>query len=478
MMKKIFLSFCFSLLAALLFCAPPAQAFSNETRDQIVSRLGLYMKHREMFAAGDYAALDKSMNLLLREYDEGKWSDSILREHFRGPFWGSDIAFEESYNKWVKAYPKSVAARLVRGAYYYYIAFNYYSEAERQTKITSLDQIPKEIAEQMNRYAGLSIKDNEAALKLSSGKAVLAYGQLLWLYALQGDREKSRKIYEQANKVAPRNIKARMSYMGTLSTEWLYKPDVGLAEMRKVIADVAQRELPPYDLGEILRPYYFTLLKAGQYEELGKVLNQTQRDYERGKFNDLVLQDYFSIFNTDSPEFTKMLDAWVKAFPKSYAARQARAMHFLSTAATARGAAFISDTSAQEIEGMRLYLKRAMADCRAAGRMTRKPVLTYRTISGISLYNGADDTRKLMLDMANKVDPKNSVVRIEYLFGLQGRWGGSLAEMESFVKEAKTLGLPDEAIYNMEDMILTEKQWLADSIVKTYSELGKLVTGF
>jgi outer membrane protein assembly factor BamD (BamD/ComL family) len=71
--------------------------------------------------SGDYAALDRYLTHLQRSYELGQLSDQQLYQGFRS-LYGDDVANARYFDEWIQGYPKSFAAHLARGAYYYRMA--------------------------------------------------------------------------------------------------------------------------------------------------------------------------------------------------------------------------------------------------------------------------------------------------------------------------------------------------------------------
>lgn len=202
-------------LALLMLAVFPARA---DTKEAIAKKMmSLIDAHREMLAVGDFARLDAGMNKIQAEYEKGQWTDVQLWNLFEGPFNAGDPAFEELYNKWVAAYPKSYAAHYARGAYYFRLVWRYAGKSDQTAEA--------------KRVAVASLQDYTASLSLTA-KPLLTYSQLMGLYALTKDSDKIRAIYDGAVKLDPRNSMARVAYMNVLS-------QVGTtAEMQAVATDL------------------------------------------------------------------------------------------------------------------------------------------------------------------------------------------------------------------------------------------------
>lgn len=227
-----------------------------------------------------------------------------------------------------------------------------------------------------------------------------------------------------------------------------------------------------------MKVFYVRLFRDGRYDILDRELNDIQKKYEAGKISDETLENYFSIFFSPYPEAEGKLDAWVKAYPGSYAALQGRCSYFLETAGTARGDKFIKDTSAKELQGMALYLKRAAADCTAAEPLVKKPVLAYKNLIQIAEMGGADATPRQMLGLANLADPKNVVVRAQYMHSLEPHWGGSLKQMQDFLAQAKLAGVSEHGITRLNGMVLTVLECDYCNGTDDFAKIGTFVTGF
>ncbi len=458
------------LFAVTVLFSTPAHA---EKREVLLKQIALNMAHREMFATSSFAALDQGMNAVQRGYETGLWSDALLWSLFGWPFAGRDDALKEIYDAWVSAYPKSYAARVARASYYIdHASFNWGKPVQK-------DAEGKETgAEIAIKYAEVAFKDCTAALKLSS-KPIHAYARLMVLHALSGDMEKSREILLQANAAVPLNILARHQYILLIAENDKVDASTRLNEMRKFMRETRKENLPPQHVIAVSNVYHGQLLEQSQYALLDEEMNAIQADYEAGKMNDRLLDSFFAVFDMSTdPTLEEKYGAWIAEFPKSYAARQARARYLSGLGWEARGEKLIKDTTGKEVSGMELYMRRAMQDALAAIPLASKPILSYKTVYRISMAFGDHDMRKKAVQYGKTIDPRNTVVRYANMFGLQTKWGGSLKEMEECLAEAKAAGIVDETIILMEDLLLQEKLYLANEMKDEYSKIGQIVTGF
>jgi hypothetical protein len=419
----------------------------------------------EMFMRAQYKDLDREMNQTQDEFKKGLWDDLDLITMMSYPFDSSDADFEEKYNDWLKEYPNSYAGHQARAYYYTDKVFD-------DLKKRKLDQLSQQELSEVRHYADLAIADDKAALKLDT-KPFATYTNLLYLYGLMGEWTKGRQMLDEANKIAPRNTAARYQYMLALA-----KRDRPLKEFESFIDETRKAGLDKKYLRDYDNALNWRYLEEGHYEQLDATMNQVQKDYEVGKINDLELSDYFTVFTRTDSKLETLYNAWVEAYPKSYAARQVRGLYYRELAEDVRGGKYLSQTSQQELSGANNYLKLAFDDDMAALALTAKPIISITQIMAIEQLGGRHDGLDEMLKLAIKTDPKNVSARHVYMNSLQGRWGGSLEEMERYLEAVKASGMPEDHLKSMEDMIIGEKLWVAERKVDDYSAMGKLETGF
>jgi hypothetical protein len=444
----------FAALALVALLGIPSYAETKEEHEKKMTSMN--DAHREMFTAGNFEKLDADMNRLQAEYEKGRWTDIELNYFFNGTFSSVDPAQEDSYNKWVAAYPKSYAARFAR-AYYH----------QRLTKL----YVANQKASEAKRAAGLTLQDYTASLSLTA-KPILTYSQLIGVYGITHDIGKIKVVYDGAAKLDPHNVMARTLYMlelGNFGT---------VADMQALADDLHKIGRSDDDIAIALNIFYVRLFREGRYHDLDREMNAIQKNYEAGKISDANLEAHFGIFYAADPKGEAKYDAWVKAYPNSYAALQSRCAYNLEAALVSRGSKFIQDTSDSELKGMDLYLNRASADCKAAEALTKKPILAYKDLLHIAELNGDWQTRKQMLDLANIADPKNTTVRTQYMYGLQPQWGGSLREMHDFLEQAKEAGVSGPGIQQLNEFYMESTSCDDCNGTKDFAKIGTIITGF
>jgi len=95
-----------------------------------------------------------------------------------------------------------------------------------------------------------------------------------------------------------------------------------------------------------------SLLRAGRFQELDDHYSAVQRQFDAGKISGDELRNEFRSFYPTDRDLEATLDGWVRAFPKSYVARLARAIYYKRVGFEERGGEYISKTSAARIRNM------------------------------------------------------------------------------------------------------------------------------
>ena len=204
---------------------------------------------------------------------------------------------------------------------------------------------------------------------------------------------------------------------------------------------------------------YLLLLQQGAFVQLDQELNRVQQDFESGKIDDVHLLHLFRGFYTDKPSVGRQLDAWIAAYPKSYAAREARGIYYRSVAFTMRGGNYICQTAPQQIADMERLVKLAMDDHNLALTLATDPLLTYTDIIALARLTGDAATAEDMLSKAIQSNPRNFIARFKYMLTLSPRWGGSIDRMKDFRHAAEVAGLPPEQLGYLDAVIADEIMW-------------------
>jgi tetratricopeptide (TPR) repeat protein len=202
-----------------------------------------------------------------------------------------------------------------------------------------------------------------------------------------------------------------------------------------------------------------SLLRAGHYQQLDNYYSGMQRQFDAGKISGDDLRNEFRSFYPTGRDLEANFDGWVRAFPKSYVARLARAIYLKRVGFEERGEEYISETSAEKITKMDGALGKATRDFGVSMTMDSKPFLSYFHMLDISRnYAGIPYTRQLY-DRAFALSPSSFGLRLKFMSALQAKWGGSLQEMRTFMEECRQGHLPDAQLRQLQAMVYEDEGW-------------------
>jgi TPR repeat protein len=186
-------------------------------------------------------------------------------------------------------------------------------------------------------------------------------------------------------------------------------------------------------------------LEAGKFSELDAELSAYQASYRQGASGDEEAFKAFVALTVIDSELRPAYDRWVERYPRSYAARLARAYYLSGMGWAARGSANASETARHRFQDMRSYFRDAMKDLQASIALDAKPVLSYAAMIRVARADGSFGDIGLYLGEALALDAKAYHARMSYLLGIRPEWGGSLDDMERFVADSRPSLRPHQA---------------------------------
>ena len=178
------------------------------------------------------------------------------------------------------------------------------------------------------------------------------------------------------------------------------------------------------------------LLRSARYEELERFLREQRNLVARDIGYEYHLRDAYLAFHHEDPALEAQLDAWVAARPTSSEALLARGDYYVARAWARRGEKLASETSQEQMEGMRQFAVQAAADARTALAMQPAHPVGYSILLAVLQFGGWSEEHEALLAQALHDHPTSFVLRAEAMNAMEPRWGGSYARMEAFADEA------------------------------------------
>jgi predicted Zn-dependent protease len=170
---------------------------------------------------------------------------------------------------------------------------------------------------------------------------------------------------------------------------------------------------------------------------LERILGEHQAAFERDAAQNARLENAFGAFGKLPRSAEPALDEWVGKLPSSYSARLARASYYISQGLDARGAEFVSETAAENLDTQRFYFDKAKADLDESLKLSPKPYLAHVYLMTTACYCGGPKKGEAHYEAAAKLAPQSVELRLQRMRDLEPRWGGTVEDMESFAAQAR-----------------------------------------
>lgn len=179
-------------------------------------------------------------------------------------------------------------------------------------------------------------------------------------------------------------------------------------------------------------------LREGRHAELDAAYNALQRRFQQQPEVDEWVTRSFTNFSelTLTPEVIEpALDAWVNAFPRSYASHAARGIYYVNKGLDARGARYARDTSEVQFEAMRHWFDLGRRDLLTSLDLSPKPVASHSWLMTMAMTAGEKANLWRHFHAAVAYAPSNISLHYTAIESLTPRWGGDLEVMERFAAE-------------------------------------------
>lgn len=174
-------------------------------------------------------------------------------------------------------------------------------------------------------------------------------------------------------------------------------------------------------------------IKQNRFQEVESIANR----YAKKSKHNLALERYhLELFESVGKDPTNgvedALNKWVSQSP-SENAYGARGFYRMNRGLSIRGYNSINQTSPKNIEAMRHYFNLAKLDLKKAIEINREFIPGYYALIYMETTSGSREITQEIYKQAIKISPNSFQIRNIYLHSLKPRWGGSYAEMQSYI---------------------------------------------
>ncbi|MDR2365803.1 MAG: hypothetical protein LBD68_08135 [Zoogloeaceae bacterium] len=199
---------------------------------------------------------------------------------------------------------------------------------------------------------------------------------------------------------------------------------------------------------------YVVMLGSHDFAGLAAAEKTIMADYREGRIDtDELTSQLIGLVRPLSASYIPDAEAWVKAQPKSYAARLGLGRLYLHAALEARGKKFASQTSEEQFDKMRELAQKSLKNLRDSLAFFEKPYPSYVNLIEVDTLLSQGQAR-YYLDQAVKTDPAANTAYRRYFGYSTPRWGGSYDEMESLLAEARQGQMPPQKLAELEALVL------------------------
>jgi tetratricopeptide (TPR) repeat protein len=185
-----------------------------------------------------------------------------------------------------------------------------------------------------------------------------------------------------------------------------------------------------------------TQLCSGNIENVERRFSGLQSDFEKGKVTEYELFDAYKAFYQQEDRYRPQFDSWIKAYPSSASAYLARGTYYRKLGDFRRGTQYVPEVPNEDLNYMEQMHALATRDLETSVRLNPKSYLAILQLLNIAQFDGDEAAARRYLNVGNEILPSNFMVRARYLITLTPKWGGSYEQMDKFIAECKSQGVP------------------------------------
>lgn len=181
------------------------------------------------------------------------------------------------------------------------------------------------------------------------------------------------------------------------------------------------------------RPALRSLLLNRQFKALTAAFERFQAEFERDPHREVWMRDAAEAVGMPHPRERRLIEAWVKATPRSFAPYLARARYGFETGFLYRGGALASETSEAEFAAMQRAFAASARDAQKAIALRPRLIEARVVLMKSAVARGARTEAQAWLDDALRRCPACYEIRAEWAgWALLPMWGGSIDQIERF----------------------------------------------
>jgi len=179
------------------------------------------------------------------------------------------------------------------------------------------------------------------------------------------------------------------------------------------------------------------LFEKMDFDTLTARLEKYQTMFEEDFRYEYHVYDAFQAFDTNLPKYEVLLSAWQDAAPESFAPHLARAIYYQELGYNSRGAEWATETTKSQFAGMDYHYQRAEQEALEALNLNPNAVRAVTILMNIRMNYSDRKALIALKDHATRLSPYAMLFRLNYMFSLLPRWGGSYNAMDNYVRSCE-----------------------------------------
>ena len=178
------------------------------------------------------------------------------------------------------------------------------------------------------------------------------------------------------------------------------------------------------------------LLRSGNYAGLDSAYRTLADSYDTSFRAERRYARALRAFQIDDAEVSEQLAAWTEAAADARPARAVRFQHLIYRAFAARGEAYAAQTAAPRLEAFSLLVKQAEAEVAKLMQADSSYLPAHWATLELARIGGNPAITIAALDRFVALAPTSYQTRMEGIWALSPRWGGSLGAMWAVANRA------------------------------------------
>lgn len=180
-------------------------------------------------------------------------------------------------------------------------------------------------------------------------------------------------------------------------------------------------------------------LKTMRFSALEEELAFLLREVAANRQVDVVvLNDIRNAFPGE-PWAEPLLLQWRKESPDSFSAALSTGIYYNLLARTKRGTEFATNTSQEQFTAMRKEFEKAISPFNDAMRINPKSALPVAGLISVAKHVASPQHVLSLLEVSEKIDPKNMAARLEAIQAFNPKWGGDVELLNTVLNRAQAL---------------------------------------